>query len=63
MALFNVYSALVTFSLNVLFGKIKVNGDDSYVGSWNPQNAEDLMKYALAKGYKIHSYELGNTTI
>ncbi|KAL8161463.1 hypothetical protein V2J09_012952 [Rumex salicifolius] len=56
----NDTGALVTFGLNALFGRSKLKGKDDYVGDWNPQNAEDFMKYTVSKGYKIHSYELGN---
>lgn len=56
------FSALVTFGINILFGKLRLNGSDHYVGAWNPKNAEDFMKYTLSKGYKMDSYELGTTS-
>ncbi|KAM7269082.1 hypothetical protein ACFE04_024579 [Oxalis oulophora] len=58
---FNDTGAMVTFSLNALFGKRQpINNASAWFGHWNPQNARDLMKYTISKGYKIESYELGN---
>ncbi|GAB4829071.1 hypothetical protein Ancab_018733 [Ancistrocladus abbreviatus] len=57
---FNDTRAMVTFSLNALFGKIKLRGSDDFIGAWNPQNARDLMQYTISKGHKIDSWELGN---
>ncbi|XP_065860530.1 heparanase-like protein 1 [Euphorbia lathyris] len=58
---FNQTGAKITFSLNALYGKRK-SKDDSilWVGRWNPNNARDLMRYTISKGYNIDSYELGN---
>ncbi|XP_030484716.2 heparanase-like protein 2 isoform X1 [Cannabis sativa] len=58
--LFNQTRALVTFSLNALYGKIASREDKLWIGEWNPENARQLMEYTLEKGYKIDSYELGN---
>ncbi|XP_060958743.1 heparanase-like protein 1 isoform X3 [Cannabis sativa] len=57
--LFNQTRALVTFSLNALYGKIASREDKLWIGEWNPENARQLMEYTLEKGYKIDSYELG----
>ncbi|XP_012067747.1 heparanase-like protein 2 [Jatropha curcas] len=59
---FNQTRAKISFGLNALIGRRKANATGSilWVGSWNPQNAHDLMKYSISKGYEIDSYELGN---
>ncbi|XP_073294170.1 heparanase-like protein 2 isoform X2 [Primulina huaijiensis] len=59
--LFNDTGAKITFGLNALIGRKKVEGDDMLmVGDWNSKNAHDFMQYTASKGYKIDSYELGN---
>ncbi|KAH9774121.1 hypothetical protein KPL71_013536 [Citrus sinensis] len=59
--LFNQTGAVMTFGLNALIGRKKSKTDDTlWEGDWNAQNARDLMKYTISKGYKIESYELGN---
>ncbi|EXB65076.1 Heparanase-like protein 2 [Morus notabilis] len=58
--LFNQTGALVTFGLNALHGKRASQVGILWVGAWDPQNARELMKYTIANGYKIDSYELGN---
>ncbi|KAL9226141.1 hypothetical protein vseg_001988 [Gypsophila vaccaria] len=58
--LFNDTGAKVTFGLNALAGRVKIKGDDLYVGDWNAQNAKDFIQHNLKKGYNIDSYELGN---
>ncbi|XP_057949309.1 heparanase-like protein 2 [Malania oleifera] len=59
--LLNQTGALFTFGLNALIGREKLSNNDTlYVGNWSSQNARDLMKYSVAKEYKIDSYELGN---
>lgn len=51
---------MMTFGLNALIGRKKSKTDDTlWEGDWNAQNARDLMKYTISKGYKIESYELG----
>ncbi|KAL9166077.1 hypothetical protein ABFS82_05G005600 [Erythranthe guttata] len=58
---FNQTGTKITFGLNALMGRKKLNSNDSLmVGKWDPQNAHDFMKYTASKGYKIDSYELGN---
>ncbi|XVF23507.1 hypothetical protein REPUB_Repub13aG0044400 [Reevesia pubescens] len=58
---FNRTGASVTFSLNALIGRKKSASEkDLWVGDWHSNNARDLMKYTISKGYKIDSYELGN---
>lgn len=50
----------MTFGLNALIGRKKSKTDDTlWEGDWNTQNARDLMKYTISKGYKIESYEFG----
>ncbi|KAH9602626.1 hypothetical protein KSS87_005111 [Heliosperma pusillum] len=58
--LFNDTGAKVTFGLNALVGRIKIDDDNLFVGDWNSQNAQDFIQYNLLKGYNIDSYELGN---
>ncbi|KAK9750635.1 hypothetical protein RND81_02G209600 [Saponaria officinalis] len=58
--LFNETGAKITFGLNALVGRVKIKGDDLFVGDWNSQNAQDFIQYNLLKGYNIDSYELGN---
>ncbi|KAJ8760848.1 hypothetical protein K2173_021886 [Erythroxylum novogranatense] len=57
---FNETNSLITFGLNALIGKSKPKKGITWTGDWSSQNARDFMKYTISKGYKIHSYELGN---
>ncbi|XP_050236239.1 heparanase-like protein 2 isoform X2 [Mercurialis annua] len=60
-AFFNQTGVKLTFSLNALIGKKKANdGTINWVGKWDSNNARDLIKYTISKGYNIDSYELGN---
>ncbi|KAI4380972.1 hypothetical protein MLD38_007097 [Melastoma candidum] len=51
--------AIVTFGLNALYGRV-VRPDGSVTEPWNSTNAEDLLRYTVQRGYKIHGWELGN---
>lgn len=50
---------ILTFGLNALYGRRKSQSTD-WVGSWDPSNAIDLIKYTISKGYNIDSWEFGN---
>lgn len=56
---FSKTGALVTFSLNALYGRRK-SRSSAWVGPWDSTNAYDFMKYTISKGYEIDSWELGN---
>ncbi|XP_031269357.1 heparanase-like protein 2 [Pistacia vera] len=59
--LFKQTGAVVTFALNALIGRHKSKTDKVlWEGDWHSENARDLMKYTITKGYNIESYELGN---
>ncbi|KAJ0039268.1 hypothetical protein Pint_23534 [Pistacia integerrima] len=59
--LFKQTGAVVTFALNALIGRHKSKTDTVlWEGDWHSENARDLMKYTITKGYNIESYELGN---
>ncbi|XP_038707249.1 heparanase-like protein 2 [Tripterygium wilfordii] len=59
--LFKQTGAIITFGLNVLYGKQKDKNDKTlWIGEWNAKNSRDLMNYTISRGYKIDSYELGN---
>ncbi|KAF3433447.1 hypothetical protein FNV43_RR24549 [Rhamnella rubrinervis] len=59
--LFNQTGVKMTFGLNALYGnKRSQENKVLWIGDWNLQNARDLMKYTIPKGYKIDSYKLGN---
>ncbi|KAK4362276.1 hypothetical protein RND71_017517 [Anisodus tanguticus] len=58
-SLFKNTGALVTFGLNALYGRGRTNRH-VWVGNWDSSNALDFIKYTVAKGYQIHSWELGN---
>ncbi|XP_060205002.1 heparanase-like protein 1 [Lycium barbarum] len=57
--LFKKTGALVTFGLNALYGRRRTNRH-VWVGNWDASNALDFIRYTVAKGYQIHSWELGN---
>ncbi|KAJ8451431.1 hypothetical protein Cgig2_017822 [Carnegiea gigantea] len=52
-------SAIVTFSLNALYGRRKTR-KGPWTGPWDSSNAHDFMKYTISKGYQIDSWEFGN---
>ncbi|CAN1313950.1 Heparanase-like protein 1 [Linum perenne] len=59
--LFSKTNTKVIFGLNALVGKTRKDAASTlWIGDWNPQNARDFMNYTVHKGYRIHSYELGN---
>ncbi|XVE91584.1 hypothetical protein REPUB_Repub01dG0022300 [Reevesia pubescens] len=59
--LFNQTGAKVTFGLNALTGRKESKTEKGlWIGDWQTQNARDLMKYTISKGYEIDSYEFGN---
>eukprot|EP00850_Spirogloea_muscicola_P005103 SM000023S07559 [mRNA] locus=s23:89481:92388:+ [translate_table: standard] len=49
----------LVFGLNALRGRHQV-GPRTWVGPWNPSNAQALIHYTAAKGYHIKAWELGN---
>nr|KJB33253.1 hypothetical protein B456_006G004200 [Gossypium raimondii] len=58
---FNQTGVNVTFGLNALLGRNESQNEKGlWVGDWNSQNARDLMKYTISRGYKVDSYEFGN---
>ncbi|NP_001313156.1 heparanase-like protein 2 isoform X1 [Nicotiana tabacum] len=57
--LFKKTGALVTFGLNALYGRRRINRH-AWGGNWDSSNALDFIKYTVAKGYQIHSWEFGN---
>ncbi|XP_016563307.2 heparanase-like protein 1 isoform X2 [Capsicum annuum] len=57
--LFKKTAALVTFGLNALYGRRR-SYRHVWEGNWDSRNALDFIKYTVAKGYQIHSWELGN---
>nr|KJB33259.1 hypothetical protein B456_006G004500 [Gossypium raimondii] len=58
---FNQTGVKVTFGLNALLGRNESQSEKGlWVGDWNSQNARDLMKYTISRGYKVDSYEFGN---
>ncbi|KAH0690578.1 hypothetical protein KY289_017936 [Solanum tuberosum] len=57
--LFKKTGALVTFGLNALYGRQPTNRH-AWVGNWDSSNALDFIKYTVAKGYQINSWEFGN---
>ncbi|XP_068657315.1 heparanase-like protein 2 [Aristolochia californica] len=60
--LFNKSSVKVTFGLNALVGREKVNNESNALwgGAWDPSNARDFIDYTISKGQVIDSWELGN---
>ncbi|KDP31311.1 hypothetical protein JCGZ_11687 [Jatropha curcas] len=57
--LFSRTGAILTFSLNALYGRHKIRRG-VWGGAWDSSNAHDFMKYTVSKGYKIDSWEFGN---
>ncbi|KAL9243259.1 hypothetical protein vseg_017168 [Gypsophila vaccaria] len=51
--------AIVTFSINALFGRRKTK-TTLWTGPWDSRNAHDFIKYTVSKGYQIDSWEFGN---
>ncbi|WCJ20727.1 glucuronidase 2 [Euphorbia peplus] len=59
--LFSTTGALVTFSLNALNGRHKLNKSGiAWEGPWDSTNARAFINYTVAKGYEIDSWEFGN---
>ncbi|XP_051115611.1 heparanase-like protein 2 [Andrographis paniculata] len=56
---FEKTGAVVTFSLNALYGRRHMQNDD-WQGNWDSTNARDFINYTVSKGYKIDSWEFGN---
>lgn len=56
---FKKTGALVTFGLNALYGR-RQTYRHVWGGNWDYSNALDFIKYTVAKGYQIHSWEFGN---
>lgn len=56
---FSKTGAIVTFSLNALYGRRKAR-KGPWTGPWDSSNAHDFMKYTMSKGYQIDSWEFGN---
>lgn len=56
---FSKTGAIVTFSLNALYGRRKTR-KGPWTGPWDSSNAHDFMKYTMSKGYQIDSWEFGN---
>ncbi|KAK6916186.1 Glycoside hydrolase, family 79 [Dillenia turbinata] len=57
------FVSVVTFGLNTLMGRRKLNNEGLYGGDWGPTNAYDFMNYTASKCYKIESYELVKDTM
>ncbi|KAL3748558.1 hypothetical protein ACJRO7_009747 [Eucalyptus globulus] len=57
--LFSKTGAIVTFGLNALNGRHWIK-DQVWGGDWNFSNAYDFIKYTVARGYSIDSWEFGN---
>ena len=53
-----MHRAIVTFSLNALYGRRKTK-KGPWIGPWDSSNAHDFMKYTISKGYQIDSWEFG----
>ncbi|XP_006837041.2 heparanase-like protein 1 isoform X1 [Amborella trichopoda] len=51
--------AIITFGLNALYGRHH-SSTNVWYGPWDSSNARDLMKYTIAKGYQVDSWEFGN---
>ncbi|PPR84906.1 hypothetical protein GOBAR_AA35809 [Gossypium barbadense] len=55
---FNQTGVKVTFGLNALLERNRSQIEKGlWVGNWQSQNARDLMKYTISRGYKVDSYE------
>ncbi|KAI0501492.1 hypothetical protein KFK09_016437 [Dendrobium nobile] len=52
--------AVLTFGLNALYGRAKIQSTSLYVGDWDSTNARELINYTISKNYKIDSWEFGN---
>lgn len=51
-------SAIITFGLNALSGRRPTKWN-VWVGDWDSRNAYDFLKYTIAKGYPVDSWEFG----
>lgn len=56
---FSKTGVLVTFGLNALYGRHEIKRR-VWGGDWDSSNANDLIKYTIAKGHHIDSWEFGN---
>ncbi|KAG6587568.1 heparanase-like protein 1 [Cucurbita moschata] len=57
--LFKTTGAIVTFGLNALRGRHRIQRD-KWGGEWDSTNAWDFINYTISKGYAIDSWEFGN---
>ncbi|OWM90391.1 heparanase-like protein 1 [Punica granatum] len=57
--LFSKTGARVTFGLNALYGRRQLR-KGVWGGDWDSTNAYEFMKYTVAKGYPVDSWEFGN---
>ncbi|XP_008453244.2 heparanase-like protein 1 [Cucumis melo] len=57
--LFKTTGAIVTFGLNALHGRHRIQRD-KWGGEWDSTNARDFINYTISKGYVIDSWEFGN---
>ncbi|XP_074572550.1 heparanase-like protein 2 [Curcuma longa] len=57
--LFEKGGAIVTFGLNALNGRQRLNSG-TWVGDWNSTNSRDFIEYTISKGYQVDSWEFGN---
>lgn len=48
----------MTFGLNALYGRRQIK-KRVWGGDWDSTNAYELMKYTVAKGYPVDSWEFG----